>query len=128
VTRRKLRRQFIINYLAALVLGGLFFWGLSLVPVRAATCGTISFYAEAHHGRLMANGRPFNMHAMTTASPSLPMGTKLRVTAGGKSVVVTVTDRGPAKRLNRVLDLSKAAFAKLAPTGRGLVRGCYERL
>ena len=121
-------RPLIINFVAALVLGGLFFVAMGLAPARAATCGKVSFYADAHHGRLMANGRPFNMHAMTTAAPSLPLGTKLRVTANGKSVVVTVTDRGPAKRLNRVLDLSKAAFAKLAPTRQGVVRACYERI
>jgi rare lipoprotein A len=110
---------------AALILGAAFFMGSAAL---AATCGKVSFYAEAHHGKRMANGKPFNMYALTTASPSLPLGSKLRVTANGKSVVVTVTDRGPAKRLNRVLDLSKAAFAKLAPTSKGVIRACYERL
>lgn len=110
------------------VLGAAFF--LLTSPVLAATCGTISFYSEAHHGRPMANGRPFNMHALTTASPSLPMGTVLivRNVQNGQSVQVTVTDRGPAKRLNRILDLSKAAFAKLAPTSKGVIRACFERV
>jgi rare lipoprotein A len=110
---------------AALIIGAAFFMGSAAL---AATCGAVSFYAEAHHGKRMANGKPFNMHAMTTAAPSIPLGTKLRVTANGKSVVVTVTDRGPARRLNRVLDLSKAAFAKLSPTSKGVIRACFERV
>lgn len=120
-----MKHPIIAGFLAAvLIIGAAIFMGSAAL----AACGQVSFYAEAHHGKRMANGKPFNMHAMTTAAPSLPLGTKLRVTANGKSVVVTVTDRGPAKRLNRVLDLSKAAFSKLSPPSKGVIRACYERL
>jgi rare lipoprotein A len=69
------------------------------------------------------------MRAMTAASWSYPLGTRVRVTAGGQSVVVTVTDRGPARRLHRVIDLSKASFARLAPTRQGIIkRVCVESL
>ena len=97
------------------------------VPARAGECGKASFYAEQHQGKTMANGRPFDMHAMTAASWYYPLGTKVRVSAGGRSVVVTITDRGPAKRLGRIIDLSKAAFAKLAPVGQGVIRACVAR-
>jgi rare lipoprotein A len=73
----------------------------------------------------MANGQPFNPAAMTCASWDYPFGTKLRIEHNAKAVVVTVTDRGPAKRLyrkGRKLDLSRAAFKQLAPLDKGLIR------
>lgn len=56
-----------------------------------------SWYGGWHHGRLMANGKPFDMYADTVAHKSLPFGTRLRLTnpTNGRSVIVTVTDRGP---------------------------------
>lgn len=111
---------------AALILGAaaLFLWSM---PVHAAECGKASWYGAAHQGKAMANGRPFNRHAMTAASWNYPLGTKVRVTAGSKSIVVTITDRGPAKRLRRVIDLSEAAFGKLANTGKGVIPVCVGR-
>ncbi len=97
-------------------------------PVRAAECGKASWYGEAHHGKRMANGRRFNMWAMTAASNTLPLGSKARVTHGKRSVVVTITDRGGFARLGRVIDLSKGSFAKLADTRRGVIRVCVEGL
>jgi len=84
-----------------------------------------SWYGEELRGRPMANGKPFDPDAFTTASWDHPLGTRLRVTASnGNTVTVVVTDRGPAKRLlaqGRVLDLSKAAFTKLADPRVGIV-------
>lgn len=83
-----------------------------------------SWYGDEHRGRLMANGRPFNPDAMTAASWSYPLGTRVRVISGAHSVVVTITDRGPAWRLvrqGRIIDLSRAAFARLADTKVGLI-------
>jgi peptidoglycan lytic transglycosylase len=57
---------------------------------------------------------------MTCAHRSLPFGTKLRVTHGSRSVVVTVNDRGPFVR-GRVLDLSTAAARLLGIDGLGQV-------
>ena len=53
---------------------------------------------------------------MTCAHRSLPFGTKLKVSAGGRSVIVTVNDRGPFIR-GRVLDLSKGAAHALGMGG-----------
>jgi len=91
--------------------------------------GVASWYGEDHRGRLMANGRPFNPDRLTAASWFYPLGTKVRVTlAEGsrvlRSVVVTVTDRGPSKELvrdGRIIDLTHAAFRRLAHPDRGLV-------
>ena len=66
--------------------------------------GVASFYGN-ESGSQTASGQRFNQNAMTCAHRSLPFGTKLRVTHGGRSVVVTVNDRGPFVR-GRVLDLS----------------------
>ena len=63
--------------------------------------------------------------AMTCAHRSLPFGTKLRVTHGGRSVVVTVNDRGPFVR-GRVLDLSTAAARAVGLTGAGVGRVIAE--
>ena len=91
--------------------------------------GVSSWYGEAHRGRLMANGKRFNPDKLTAASWFYPLGTKLRVTARpgtafAKSVVVTVTDRRPAKTLvrdGRIIDLTEAAFRRVASTELGLV-------
>jgi len=121
-----------IRHIADLFIGAILVLGMAFLfggpPVRAGECGRASFYAEAHQGKLMANGRPFNMRAMTTASNSHPLGSVLRVTSGKRSVVVTVTDRGGFGKYGRILDLSKAAFAKLAPTSKGVVRVCVVRV
>ena len=104
-------RPFILNFFTALILGAVFFWALSLVPARAATCGTASWYGT-EAGNRTANGERFNGTSITAAHRSLPFGTKLRVTYRGKSVVVRVNDRGPFIR-GRSLDLSKAAARKI---------------
>lgn len=114
---------------AALIIGAAaLFLVATPIRVHAGECGKASFYAEAHHGKTMANGRPFNMYAMTAASNSLPLGSRAKVTAGKRSVVVKITDTGGFGKYGRIIDLSKAAFAKLAPVGQGLVQVCVQRL
>lgn len=89
--------------------------------------GIASWYGEAHRGKLMANGETFNPDNLTAASWFHPFGTRLRVTARSdpaRSIVVTVTDRGPARRYveaGRIIDLSLAAFKSLADPGQGLL-------
>ena len=82
---------------------------------------TASWYGNELRGHLMANGYPFNPDALTCASWNYPLGTKLKVTHNGKSVIVLVTDRGPAKRLHRDIDLSAAAFKALDNPKLGLI-------
>lgn len=98
------------------------------VEVKAGECGVASFYGAAHQGKTMANGKPFNMHALTAASNTLPLGSNARVTAGKRSVVVEITDRGGFTKYGRIIDLSLAAFAKLAPTSKGVIAVCVTRL
>ena len=81
--------------------------------------GVASFYGN-ESGHQTASGQRFNENAMTCAHRSLPFGTKLRVSHGGRSVVVTVNDRGPFVR-GRVLDLSTGAARALGIEGLGQV-------
>lgn len=76
-----------------------------------------SYYHDKFTGRRTASGAIFNNNALTCAHKTLPFGTRLKVTSvkTGKSVEVTVTDRGPFTK-GRHLDLSKKAFMKIAPT------------
>ncbi|QUS37521.1 septal ring lytic transglycosylase RlpA family protein [Tardiphaga alba] len=90
-------------------------------PVRTggrSFSGVASFYGN-EAGNKTASGQRFNQNAMTAAHRSLPFGTKLRVTHGGRSVVVTVNDRGPFIK-GRVLDLSKGAASAIGLTSRGV--------
>jgi len=82
--------------------------------------GEASWYGGRHNGRRTSMGTIFNQNAMTAAHASLPLGTKVRVMMQetGASVTVTVTDRQPEKYL-RVIDLSKAAAARIGLLGSG---------
>jgi rare lipoprotein A len=80
--------------------------------------GVASFYGN-ESGSKTASGQRFNQNAMTCAHRSLPFGTRLRVTHGDRSVVVTVNDRGPFIR-GRVLDLSTAAARAVGITSSGV--------
>jgi rare lipoprotein A len=83
-----------------------------------------SWYGEEHRGLPMANGQQFNPDNLTAASWCFALGTRVVVTHANRSVVVEITDRGPAKRLfqeGRKIDLSRAAFAKLANPDLGLI-------
>ncbi len=86
--------------------------------------GVASFYGN-ESGSKTASGQRFNQNAMTAAHRSLPFGTKLRVTHGSQSVVVTINDRGPFIR-GRVLDLSTGAARAIGLTSRGVGRVTAE--
>ncbi len=86
--------------------------------------GVASFYGN-ESGSKTASGQRFNQEAMTAAHRTLPFGTKLRVTHGGRSVVVTVNDRGPFIK-GRVLDLSTGAARAVGLTSSGVGRVTAE--
>jgi len=86
--------------------------------------GIASFYGN-ESGSKTASGQRFNQNDMTAAHRSLPFGTRLRVTHGGRSVVVTINDRGPFIR-GRVLDLSTGAARAIGLTGAGVGRVTAE--
>ncbi|SDI79066.1 rare lipoprotein A [Bradyrhizobium sp. Rc2d] len=86
--------------------------------------GMASYYGN-ESGSRTASGQRFNQNALTAAHRSLPFGTKLRVTHGGQSVIVTINDRGPFIR-GRVLDLSTGAARAIGLTGAGVGRVTAE--
>lgn len=84
--------------------------------------GTASWYGGKFHGRKTASGQRFDQFALTAAHPSLPFGTKVKVTnnANGRSVVVRINDRGPYAH-GRVIDLSKGAARAVGMDGTAKV-------
>jgi rare lipoprotein A len=86
--------------------------------------GMASYYGN-ESGSRTASGQHFNQNAMTAAHRSLPFGTRLRVTHGDRSVIVTVNDRGPFIR-GRVLDLSTGAARAIGLIGAGVGRVTAE--
>lgn len=87
--------------------------------------GMASWYGAPYHNRKGSNGEVYDMHAMTAAHRTLPLGSIVRVTntATGDSAIVRITDRGPFVE-GRILDLSRAAAEKLKliQSGVGQVR------
>lgn len=85
--------------------------------------GVASWYGAKYHGRRTTSGEVYNRFKHTAAHNGLPMGTKVKVTnvATGKSVIVKVNDTGPF-RGPRIIDLSEAAFKKIASRKVGLTK------
>ena len=88
--------------------------------VKTASHGVASYYTE---GTKTASGERFNTLEMTAAHPTLPFGTKLRVTnvESGRSVMVRVNDRGPYVQ-GRVVDVSYSAADALGMVGKGVAK------
>lgn len=74
-----------------------------------------SYYANKFNGRKTASGQRFDNKKLTAAHRTLPFGTVLKVTniSNGKSVFVTINDRGPFSK-GKEIDLSRAAFIEIA--------------
>ena len=95
---------------------------LSLFALLFASClsygetlqGEASYYADSLQGNKTASGEPYDKNALTAAHRTLSFGTQVKVTypKTGKSVVVTINDRGPHVK-GRIIDLSGAAADEL---------------
>jgi rare lipoprotein A len=96
-------------------------------PPRAHTgarqLGVASWYGPGFHGRTTASGEIYDMHALTAAHPSLPLGTlvEVRNLENDKRVQVRINDRGPHVK-RRVIDLSRAAAERLEMIAPGTAR------
>ena len=94
-----------------------------LAPAQPAyrQVGIASWYGDRHQGRMTASGEIFDQNRLTAAHRTLPLDSKARVTnlENGRSVEVTVNDRGPYVR-GRVIDLSARAARELGIIRRGL--------
>jgi rare lipoprotein A len=94
-------------------------------PERASVrSGEASWYGPGFHGKETASGERYDQEELTAAHPTLPFGTRVRVTLveTGRSVVVRINDRGPTT--DRIIDLSRAAARELGliEPGTGEVR------
>jgi peptidoglycan lytic transglycosylase len=85
--------------------------------------GVASWYGEYFEGKPTASGEPYDMHDLTAAHPTLPLGTFVKVTnlRNGRAVVVRVNDRGPVVD-GRIIDLSYGAARAIQMKGRGIQR------
>jgi rare lipoprotein A len=84
-----------------------------------ATTGLASWYGPGLEGQLTASGEVFDPYGYTAAHRTLPLGTQLTVSYAGRSVQVTVNDRGPYSG-GRDLDLSQGAAEYLGLTSAGV--------
>lgn len=91
--------------------------------------GAASWYGDAFHGRLTANGEIYDMTHLTAAHPTMPLPSYARVTnmSNGSSVVVRVNDRGPFAH-GRIIDLSRRAAELLDYTHAGVAKVEVEYL
>lgn len=90
-------------------------------PSRRVEEGRASYYGRGFAGRKTASGERFDPNAMTAASPSLPFGTRVRVSrANGRSVTVRINDRCGCPG-GRIVDLSEGAARKLGMLKDGVV-------
>lgn len=82
-------------------------------PIETET-GLASWYGPPYHNRRGSNGEVYNMHAMTAAHRTFPLGSIVRVTnvKTGNATLVRITDRGPFIP-GRIVDLSLAAARKV---------------
>lgn len=123
--------EFLRSY-TGLTAAGVLLFSTITVPVADAMdlnlatfhqTGKASWYGHRFHGKETASGTPFDQHAMTAAHRSLPLGTEVVVTNvdNGKSVTVTINDRGPYVR-GRIIDLSRRAARELGFAGDGLAK------
>lgn len=89
-------------------------------PTGPAHRGQASWYGSDFQGSPTASGEPFDMHALTAAHRTLPLGSYVRVKNldNGRSVVVRINDRGPHAR-RRTIDLSYAAAREIAMVQAG---------
>ena len=97
-------------------------------PVLVET-GIASWYGPPYHNRRGSNGEIYDMHAMTAAHRTLPLGSIVRVVNldTKASVIVRITDRGPFVE-GRVIDLSKAAAEKISMLQKGTTQVRLEVL
>lgn len=96
---------------------------------RSDSVGFASFYGPEFHGRRTASGERYDEDELSAAHRTLPFGTRVRLTnlKNGRTVVVTITDRGPFRR-GRIVDVSRRAARELGFLRAGVARVRLEVL
>lgn len=116
------------KFMATLAMVYLLF-GSAVSRAAESLTGLASFYGRTHQGKRMANGRPFDRRKLTAACRRFPLGALLLVKFNetGRSVVVTLTDRGPFVK-HRELDLSEGAAIALGLKRKGVGLVSFQRI
>ena len=85
--------------------------------------GISSYYGKEFHKKRTASGQIFDMHKISAAHKTLPLGTRIRVTnlKNGRSLTMTIIDRGPFVK-GRILDVSYKAARKLSFVNEGTTK------
>ena len=98
-------------------------WYVPQVDEKYDETGVASWYGDAFHGKLTANGEIFDKRRLSAAHKTLPLPTLVEVEnlENGRKLVVRVNDRGPFVD-DRVIDLSHAAADELGFSAKGLAR------
>jgi rare lipoprotein A len=104
-----------------LVIAATLLLSISSCARKITETGKASFYADKFQGRTTASGEKFKQEKLTAAHRTLPFGTKVKVVnlANGRSVKVTINDRGPFAP-GRIIDVSKKAARKLGMVDAGV--------
>jgi len=135
-------RALAINLIWTAIAVALFLVAMTWAPVKAATVCRGKLVEASWYGRescvnksncRTADGRRYDGSQMLVAHRTWPLGTMVRVTYKGKSVVVPVRDRGPAAFTGRDIDLSRAVAAKIGFLAQGASKRhhpdvCIERV
>lgn len=89
-------------------------------PIGYVQRGMASWYGPGFHGNKTANGERYDMHQLTAAHRTLPLGSiaVVRSLTSGRQVTVRINDRGPFVK-GRVLDLSLAGARAIGMIGKG---------
>lgn len=101
--------------------------GVRYTPLASASgfvqTGIASWYGRKFHGRKTSNGETYNMHAMTAAHKTLPLGTWVSVhnLENNRKIVVRVNDRGPFV-YGRIIDLSYTGAKRIGIVGTGTAK------
>ena len=131
MTGRMYNRMGFIEKVLLGILLGVFFIQYSCAPKKylqdsapfkgEVQIGVASWYGSDFHGRKTSSGEVYNMHDMTAAHRTLPLGTHVRVTnlENGKSTDVRINDRGPFVK-RRIIDLSYAGAQALDMVDSGI--------
>ena len=95
--------------------------GLSSCSPKLSETGKASYYADSFRGKPTASGQPYRPGKLTAAHKTLPFGTRVKVhnLQTGKTVKVTITDRGPFVK-GRIIDLSRKAAKKIGLLRAGI--------
>ena len=104
-----------------LVIAATLLLSVSSCAHKITETGKGSYYADKFQGRTTASGAIYKQEKLTAAHRTLPFGTKVKVVnlANGRSVNVTINDRGPFAP-GRIIDVSKKAARKLGMVDAGV--------